>query len=99
MSPFLQAGSDIDRLNRPRHLRVWGWEPPRIRTGGRAMTETEDKLRSNLWKALKDDHTVMLGLAGVEEGHSQPMAAQIPHDADEHGPIWFFTTKDNDLVK
>ena len=27
------------------------------------------------------------------------MTAQILHDEDERGPIWFFTSKDNDLVK
>ncbi len=63
------------------------------------MTEAEYKLESKLWKAIKDDRTVMLGLAGVEEGHSQPMTAQILHDEDERGPIWFFTSKDTDLVK
>jgi len=63
------------------------------------MTETEYKLESKLWKAIKDDRTVMLGLAGVEDGHSQPMTAQILHDEDERGPIWFFTSKDSDLVK
>jgi general stress protein 26 len=63
------------------------------------MTETEYKLESRLWKAIKDDRVVMLGLAGVEEGHSQPMSAQILHDEDERGPIWFFTSKDSDLVK
>jgi hypothetical protein len=44
------------------------------------MTEAEYKLESRLWKSLKDYRTVMLGLAGVEEGHSQPMSAQILHD-------------------
>jgi general stress protein 26 len=63
------------------------------------MTETEYKLESKMWKAIKDDRVVMLGLAGVEEGHSQPMSAQILHDEDERGPIWFFTSKDSDLVK
>jgi len=63
------------------------------------MTESEYKLESKLWKAIKDDRTVMLGLAGVEDGHSQPMTAQILHDEDERGPIWFFTSKDSDLVK
>ena len=63
------------------------------------MTEAEYKLESKLWKALKDDRTVMLGLAGVEEGHSQPMTAQLLHDDDERGPIWFFTSADSDLVK
>jgi general stress protein 26 len=63
------------------------------------MTETEYKLESRLWKALKDDRTVMLSLAGVEEGHSQPMSAQVLHDEDERGPIWFFTSSESDLVK
>jgi len=63
------------------------------------MTEAEYKLESKLWKSLKDDRTVMLGLAGVEEGHSQPMTAQMLHDEDERGPIWFFTSTDSDLVK
>ena len=63
------------------------------------MTEAEYKLESKLWKALKDDRVVMLGLAGVEEGHSQPMSAQTLHDEDARGPIWFFTSKETDLVK
>jgi general stress protein 26 len=62
------------------------------------MTEAEYKLESRLWKALKDDRTVMLGLAGVEEGHSQPMTALMLHDEDERGPIWFFTSTGTDLV-
>jgi general stress protein 26 len=63
------------------------------------MTEAEYKLESALWKALKSDRTVMLGLSGVEEGHSQPMTAQMLHDEDARGPIWFFTSRDSDLVK
>jgi general stress protein 26 len=63
------------------------------------MTEAEYTLESKLWKAIKSDRTVMLALAGVEEGHSQPMTAQILHDEDERGPIWFFTSKDNDMAK
>ena len=63
------------------------------------MTEAEFKLESEMWKALKSDRTVMLALAGVEEGHSQPMTAQMLHDDDARGPIWFFTSKDTDLVK
>ena len=58
----------------------------------------EIEIREKFWKALKDDMTVMLGLAGVEEGHSQPMTAQLDDDLPE-GPIWFFTAKDTDLVR
>jgi general stress protein 26 len=62
------------------------------------MTD-ETRLIEKLWKALKADMTVMLGLTGVEEGHSQPMTAQLGDDAHSGGPIWFFTATDTDLVK
>ena len=61
------------------------------------MTD-QAKLEEKFWDALKSDRTVMLGLAGVEEGHSQPMTAQL-EDHAPHGPIWFFTAKDTDLVR
>jgi general stress protein 26 len=54
-------------------------------------------MREKLLKALKDDMTVMLGLAGVDEGHSKPMTAQL--DDARPGTIWFFTAKDTDLVR
>jgi len=57
----------------------------------------EQAMRSKFWKAIKDDMTLMLGLAGVDEGHSKPMTAQL--DDDRQGTIWFFTTKDTELVK
>lgn len=59
----------------------------------------EAELTAKLWKALKSDMTVMLGLSGVEEGHSQPMTAQLDDDRPEGGTIWFFTATDTDLVK
>ena len=62
------------------------------------MTD-EVQLTAKLWKALKSDMTVMLGLSGVEEGHSQPMTAQLDDDSQRGGPIWFFTATDTDLVK
>ena len=57
----------------------------------------EAELKSKFWKALKSDRTAMLGLAGTAEDGGQPMTAQI--EGDEGGPIWFFTSDDNDLVK
>lgn len=60
------------------------------------MTDKAE-IESKFWKALKSDRTMMLGLAGAADGHSQPMTAQI--EGDEGGPIWFFTAKDTDLVK
>ena len=58
----------------------------------------EAEIAAKFWKALKSDMTVMLGLVDVEEGHSQPMTAQLDGDR-EGGPIWFFTAKDVDLVR
>ncbi|HWK69167.1 MAG TPA: pyridoxamine 5'-phosphate oxidase family protein [Rhizobiaceae bacterium] len=58
---------------------------------------TASELETKFWKALKSDMTVMLGLDGVEDGHTRPMTAQI--EGDEGGPIWFFTAKDTDLVQ
>jgi general stress protein 26 len=59
----------------------------------------ESDIDKKFWKALRSDRTAMLGLSGVEEGHAQPMTAQILHEEDERGPIWFFTAKDTDLVR
>jgi general stress protein 26 len=56
------------------------------------------QIEAKFWKALRNDMFVMLGLAGVEEGHSQPMTAQFDPALAE-GPIWFFTAKDTDLVR
>ena len=60
------------------------------------MTNPAD-LEAKFWKALTSDRTVMLGLSGVEEGHTRPMTAQL--GADDGGPIWFFTATDNGLVQ
>ena len=57
---------------------------------------TPQELQARLWKALKSDMTLMLGLDGVEDGQTRPMTAQLEGDA---GPIWFFTAKDTDLVQ
>ncbi len=56
---------------------------------------TPQELKAKLWKAIDSERTVMLGLDGVEDGHARPMTAQIE---DDHGPLWFFTSKDNTLV-
>jgi general stress protein 26 len=54
------------------------------------------EIEAKFWKALKSDRTMMLGLDGVEDGHSRPMTAQFE---DDHGPIWFFTAKDHAIVQ
>lgn len=58
---------------------------------------SDAEIESKFWKALKSDMTVMLGLACVENCHTQPMTAQF-QDESQGGPIWFFTAKDNTLV-
>jgi general stress protein 26 len=60
---------------------------------------TEADIEMKFWKAIDRDRTAMLGLVGAEAGHSQPMTAQILHEADERGPIWFFSAKEVDLVR
>lgn len=57
---------------------------------------TPDDLQKRFWKALASDRTLMLGLDGVEDGHVRPMTGLVD---GEHGPIWFFTSSDNDLVR
>lgn len=58
--------------------------------------DTPEQLEQKFWKALKSDRTLMLGVDGVEDGHSRPMTAQVE---GEHGPIWFFTGKPNAVVE
>lgn len=58
--------------------------------------DNKQELEEKFWKALASDRTVMLGLDGVEDGHSRPMTAVAEH---EQGPIWFFTSKDNGIVR
>lgn len=57
---------------------------------------TPAELEDKLWKALKSDRTLMLGLDGVEDGHTRPMTAQVEN---ARGPLWFFTSNDNRLVQ
>ena len=57
---------------------------------------SEAEIQARFWSALKDDMTMMVGLDGVEDGHARPMTAQLD---GERSPIWFFTSKDNALVK
>jgi general stress protein 26 len=62
------------------------------------MSKNAD-LEAKFWKHLKSDMTLMLGLVGVEDGHAQPMTAQMDDDLGDKSPIWFFTAKDNGIVK
>lgn len=57
----------------------------------------EADLAAKFWKALKSDRTVMLGLPGDPDGKGQPMTVQF--EGDDSGPLWIFTSNDNDLVQ
>lgn len=57
---------------------------------------TPKELENKLWKGLASDRVVMLGLDGREDGHTRPMTAQTE---GEKSPLWFFTAKDNQIVK
>jgi general stress protein 26 len=59
----------------------------------------QPEIEAKFWKALKSDMTVMLGLTDREEGHAQPMTAQLDDEREGRGPIWFFSAKDVDLVQ
>jgi general stress protein 26 len=61
-------------------------------------TQSEHKsaeLEAKLWKSLQSDRTMMLGLVGVEEGHTRPMTAQFEND---RSPIWFFSSRNSGIV-
>jgi general stress protein 26 len=62
---------------------------------------TPKELETKFWKELKSDMTMMVGLNGVEDGHAQPMTAQLDTEKNgqEKGPIWFFTAADAGLVQ
>ena len=58
--------------------------------------DTHQQLEEKFWKSLTSDRIVMLGIDGVEDGHSRPMTAIVEH---EGGPIWFFTGKSNAMIE
>ena len=58
----------------------------------------ETEITAKFWKSLRSEMTVMLGLIGKDDGHSQPMTALIEKDNDR-GPLWIFTVKDVHLVQ
>lgn len=57
---------------------------------------TPQEFEDKLWKAIESDRTVMLGLDGVDGGHARPMTAL---SESPRGPLWFFTARDNALVR
>jgi len=59
---------------------------------------TPQELETKLWKALRSDMTVMLGLADRSDNLLRPMTVQIDGD-DDHGPLWIFSAVDTELVQ
>ena len=57
---------------------------------------TDAQFVDKLWKALKSDRIMMLGVEGVDHDRTQPMTAMLEEGSHY---IWFFTTKDNHLVE
>lgn len=57
---------------------------------------TPQQLEERFWHELSSDMTMMLGLQGVDDGHTRPMTAQLD---GEEGPIWFFTSSDTAIVR
>ena len=61
------------------------------------------EITAKFWKALQSDRTIFLGLADGEDGHARPMTAQLEDSGWTgdlyHGPVWFFTAKDNGLYQ
>ncbi|SDB56091.1 pyridoxamine 5'-phosphate oxidase family protein [Bauldia litoralis] len=54
------------------------------------------ELEAKFWKALGSDRTMMLGLVGVDDGHTRPMTGVFENDS---GPIWFFTATENGIAE
>jgi general stress protein 26 len=57
----------------------------------------ETTIAEKLWKALRSDRTIMLGLPGIDDGHAQPMTALFDGDAAA-GPLYIFSASGVDLV-
>ncbi|UOM33426.1 pyridoxamine 5'-phosphate oxidase family protein [Acuticoccus sp. I52.16.1] len=60
------------------------------------MSDAQD-LKDKFWDTLDDSPFVMLGLAGVDEAHTQPMTAQFDDDLPDR--VYFYTNRQNRLVK
>ncbi|ORE94450.1 general stress protein [Stappia sp. 22II-S9-Z10] len=56
-----------------------------------------EELKDKFWDALDDSPFVMLGLAGVDDSHTQPMTAQF--DEDLPNTLFFYTNRQNRLVQ
>jgi general stress protein 26 len=58
----------------------------------------QDDITGKFWEALRHDRALMLGLAGVDDSHGQPMTAFVEDDHEGEGPVWILCSKRMDLV-
>jgi general stress protein 26 len=58
---------------------------------------SETEITGRLWKALRDDRTIMIAVAGDAAGEAQPMTALL--EAEDEGPLWIFTAKDTGFAQ
>src|ERR1700760_4005372 len=84
-------------MQRPRATVRW---PSTITDYEGQTMPTPKELERKLWNALSSDRTLMLGLNGVEDGHTRPMTALLDGDPCDGGrtSMWFFTIKGNAMV-
>src|ERR1043165_1389540 len=73
------------------------WLPSECLPAPETTMSSPAELEEKFWKALNSDMTMMLGIPGVDGGHLRPMTAQL--DEGQPGPMWFFTSTDNALVR
>lgn len=55
---------------------------------------TPQEITEAFWASLDSERTAMLGCTGV---YPRPMTAQVEEEG--RGPIWFFTSRENDLAE
>jgi general stress protein 26 len=60
------------------------------------MPKQEDFVEK-FWSEIPTSKILMLGLTNVEDSHTRPMTIQL--DSDRRDAMWFFTTRENSLVK
>jgi len=57
---------------------------------------SDAEIEARFWKELKASPVIILGLDGARDGHGVPMTAFFEED---HGPLWFFTSRSSGLVQ
>lgn len=93
-----RLNDDLRALGRGRPLELQPLLTGYPRNALEPTMPTPNELEAKLWKALRSDMTVMLGLERSGDNLMRPMTVQIDGDADR-GPLWIFSASDTELVK